>query len=351
MKLIDYLKYRSPVIAAFILFAVLIVVCQLLCGMPLEVLWYPLGLCALAGIGFLTVGYLRQRQSCEKLRQIRNLPANSAESLPADPAEDRPAGLMYGLPADLMEDLPPPLSPEAEQYQRIIRDLCDGIRQQQAGLDQRYDDMIDYFSLWAHQIKTPIAAMKLSFQNEDSDLARQSLNDLNRIEQYVDMVMTYLKLDSEDLDYVIREHSLDDIIRPVIRGFAGEFISRKIRLEYEPAEYMVLTDDKWLGFVIEQILSNALKYTREGSIRIYMEQTSLCIKDSGIGIDAADLPRIFEKGFTGFNGRNERRASGIGLYLCKRICDNLNHEISAESTVGVGSTIRIDLAQEHLGIE
>lgn len=323
----DYLKYKRITITAFLIFAAIIFTCQLLFGMPLKILWYPYALCALIGLVFLIIGCQRQRKTCADLRLIAD------------------------LQAELIDDLPEPLSPEAAGYQKIIRSLCSENLQRQAMLSQKYDDMIDYYTAWAHQIKTPIAAMKLSFQNEDSPLARQSLSDLKRIEQYVDMVMTYLKLESEDLDYVIREHDLDDIIRPVIRNFAGEFISRKIGLEYDSVKYPVLTDDKWLAFVLEQIISNALKYTKEGTICIYMELSSLCISDTGIGIAEADLPRIFEKGFTGYNGRRDKRASGIGLYLCKRICDNLGHPISAQSTAGKGTTIRIDLKRNAIGIE
>lgn len=327
MSFIDFLKYKSPTIAAFAAFAVLIFACQLLFGMPVRILWYPFALCVLSGLAFLIFGYVKQRRTFEELKQIEE------------------------LRAELIGELPEPLSPEAAEYQRIIRALCAEEMQRQEQFSLKYSDMIDYYTAWVHQIKTPIAAMKLSFQSEDSALARQSLNELKRFEQYVDMVITYLKLESEDLDYVIREHRLDSIIRPVVRSFAGEFINRRISLAYDPIETTVLTDDKWLAFVIEQVLSNALKYTQEGTISICMEQTSLCVSDTGIGIAQADLPRIFEKGFTGYNGRKEKRASGIGLYLCKRVCDNLGHRISAESTVGKGTTIRIDLKQSAVGIE
>lgn len=327
MTFIDYLKFKKTTISAFAIFAVIILACQLLFGMPLRMLWYPYALCILIGLVFLIIGYRRQRRICSELRTIA------------------------GLQAHLMDELPEPLSPEAAEYQRIIHTLCVADMQRQEQFHRKYSDMIDYYTAWAHQIKTPIAAMKLSFQNEDSALARQSLNELKRIDQYVDMVMTYLKLESEDLDYVIREHNLDDIIRPVVRSFAGEFIDRRISLEYDPIDMTVLTDDKWIAFVIGQVLSNALKYTQEGTVSIRMDGTCLCISDTGIGIEPSDLPRIFEKGFTGYNGRKDKRASGIGLYLCRRICDNLGHRISAESAVSRGTTIQIDLTRNAIGIE
>ena len=327
MNFLDYLKYKRITIAAFILFAVIVFACLTLSDIPALLLLYPLILCTAAGLMFLIVGYLQYRRIYNELQMISS------------------------LRAEMIDALPQPHSPQDMQYHQIIRALCDEEMQKQTELTGRYNDLLDYYTAWTHQIKTPIAAMKLSFQNEDSVLARQSLNDLKRVEQYVDMALTYLKLDSGDIDYVIQEHDLDDIIRQAIRNFAGEFIDRKIRLEYETIQYKVLTDDKWLAFVIEQILSNALKYTNEGTIRIYMEGSTLCISDTGIGIDASDSPRIFEKGFTGYNGRKDKRASGIGLYLCKRICVNLSHGISVESEVGTGTTIRIELEQTSVGIE
>ena len=327
MKFIDYLKYKRITLIAFFVFALITFACLALSDVRPGQLLYPFILCLLAGLVFLSIGYLRYRRTCDELKLISQ------------------------LHAEMIDALPEPASPRDLQYQEIIRSLRTENMQKQAGLSSKYQDLLDYYTAWTHQIKTPIAAMKLRFQNEDSPLARQSLNDLRRIEQYVDMALTYLKLDSGDIDYVIREHDLDEIIRQAIRNFAGEFIARKIRLEYEAVSFKVLTDDKWLAFVLEQILSNALKYTNEGSIRICMEGSTLCVRDTGIGIAATDLPRIFEKGFTGYNGRTDKRASGIGLYLCKRICDNLSHCISAESEVGAGTRIMIDLKQTALGIE
>ena len=113
-----------------------------------------------------------------------------------------------------------------------------------------------------------------------------------------------------------------------------------------------MTDEKWLSFVIEQILSNALKYTREGSVTIYVrEPKTLCIEDTGIGIAKSDLPRVFEKGYTGYNGRTDKRASGLGLYLCRRICDSLGAKINISSEVRRGTLVSVDLEQYELGRE
>ena len=212
--------------------------------------------------------------------------------------------------------------------------------------------MTDYYTVWAHQIKTPIASMRLTLQNEDSALSRKLTSDLFRIEQYVEMVLTFLRLDAESTDYVFKEYDLDSIVKSAVRKFSSEFIDRKLRLIYEPLNAFVITDEKWLSFVIEQILSNALKYTPSGSITISLVgEKTLRIQDTGIGIDPSDLPRIFENGYTGFNGRTDRKASGIGLYLCRRVCNNLGHTITASSIADVGTAIDIDLTQTKVEME
>lgn len=162
----------------------------------------------------------------------------------------------------------------------------------------------------------------------------------------------YLRLESPSSDYVIRNYALDDIVRQAVRKYASQFIRRRLRLEYTPLNVSVITDEKWLLFVIEQVLSNALKYTRSGSVSITLEAPkTLCIRDTGIGIAPEDLPRVFEKGFTGCNGRTDKRATGIGLYLCRRILEKLGHTIAITSTVGEGTTVRIGLQQDALEVE
>ena len=249
-------------------------------------------------------------------------------------------------------DLPQTSGPLEKDYREIINKLKEEQEYSRQKTTSDFNNMVEYYTVWAHQIKTPIASMRLQIQSVDSDLARRLDGDLNRIEAYVEMVLTFLRLDSDSTDYVIRKIDLDAVIKPAIRKFARDFISKKLTMDFKPTEYKVLSDDKWLSFVIEQVLSNAVKYTKKGGIKVYMDEPGiLCIEDTGIGISAEDLPRIFENGYTGFNGREDKRASGIGLYLCKRICDNLGHKIYAESEPGVGTKIRIDMNIKEIGIE
>ena len=251
---------------------------------------------------------------------------------------------LSAMPFDVMMDFPESVSVLETDYQQIIVELQEGQRRMKDEMSFQHQDMMDYYTVWAHQIKTPIAAMRLTLQNTDSFFSRKLSVELARVEQYVDMVLCYLRLDTDTRDYVIAVYELDDILRQALRKFAGQFIGKKIHLDYQPLNAQVMTDEKWLLFVIEQILSNALKYTQQGCVSIYLESPKiLCIRDTGMGIAPEDLPRIFEKGYTGYNGRTDKKASGLGLYLCARICHNLGHGISAESEPDKGTVIKLNL--------
>ena len=249
------------------------------------------------------------------------------------------------------EQLPPPENLIEEDYRQLIRALGEEKQRQASAMDLRMSDMQDYFTLWAHQIKTPIAAMRLILQTKPENSAMEIEGELFRVEQYVEMVLNYLRLDSDSTDFVFRTCALDDIIRQCVRKYAKQFIRKRIRLEYEGTALQVLTDEKWLCFVIEQILSNALKYTAAGSIRIFTQGETLVIADTGMGIAPEDLPRVFEKGYTGYNGRTDKKATGIGLYLCKKILQKLGHGISISSEVGKGTRVSIDLSREEIVLE
>ena len=166
------------------------------------------------------------------------------------------------------------------------------------------------------------------------------------------MVLSYLRLDSSSTDYVLQDCSLDQLLRGAVRKLAKMFILKKITLDFRETGKTVLTDGKWLGFVVEQALSNALKYTPEGGvIRVYGDGDTVVIADSGIGIRPEDLPRVFEKGFTGYNGRTERKSTGIGLYLSKQVCERLGHGITVTSRPGQGTLVRLDLSRGRRVVE
>lgn len=216
--------------------------------------------------------------------------------------------------------------------------------------------------MWVHQIKTPIAALGVLIQSGEEleevqespkaqELTRSMKMEVFRIEQYVDMVLTYLRMGSATSDYAFRICSLEEIVRQAVRKYSQMFIMTRTRLHLEIQDQKILTDEKWLTFVIEQILSNAVKYARGGEISIYTEEKTLVISDNGIGIAEEDLPRIFEKGFTGYNGRANKKSTGIGLYLCKTIIDRLHHTIWIESKPEKGTKVYLNFDRESRRIE
>ncbi len=323
MKLfLSYLKYHKRLILCCLLFCAVFIAVFALYHLPIEAVLYPFVLCFLMTAVIVIYDFIRTKQRYKKLEDLKK------------------------FTEAMIEDFPQPESVEEEQYAQIISVLKNEITELQSVSVKKYNDVIEYYTLWVHQIKTPIASMRLTLQNEDSEFSRRISGDLFRIEQYVEMVLTYLRLDSDSSDYVFRECELDNIIRRCIKKFAAEFIDKHLSIDFTPTREKTVTDEKWLSFVIEQLLSNALKYTRQGGIKIYMNGSGiLCIEDSGIGIASEDLPRIFEKGYTGNIGRIEKHSSGIGLYLCRRICDNLGIKITVQSEINKGTTVMLDMGR------
>ena len=321
-----YLKRQLPALGLFAACAVIFFLSFALYELPMAAVGYPALICLVLCIVFILI---RGAKSVRKHLILSAL----TESFTSDMLPE----------AETVDDA---------DYRRIIGLLQEAGRRQEGSSAKKYADMVEYYTLWAHQIKTPIAAMRLTLQNEDTQLSRRLMSELGRVERYVEMVLAYLRLDGESTDYLLREYDLDSVIRSSVRKFSGEFIDRKLALDFQPTGIKVLTDEKWLSFVLEQLISNALKYTPSGKVTIRLEEPStLCVEDTGIGIAPEDLPRIFDQGFTGHNGRTDKRASGLGLYLCRRVCRNLGHSIAVESEPGKGTAIKLDLSRKKLTAE
>ena len=306
------------------------------------VFWLITGICACLN------GFYRYRKKVEQLELIAAAPDINLSQM------DSPVG-------------------QDERFQQEIMQQLNQMRIDVENASQKSsEDMTDYYTMWAHQIKTPIFALRLLLQ-ESTEENKEKLSELFKIEQYVEMVLGYLRTEDMSSDLKLSRCSLDRIIRDQVHKYAGIFVSRKLTLTYESISQDVLTDEKWLGFVIGQILSNALKYTRTGGIRIYLEKKlsldtddvsisignddcnkvenlTLVIEDTGIGIRAEDIPRIFEKGYTGVNGRDDNRATGIGLYLSNKIMRKLGHRLYITSTEGKGTKVFLEFSVEDLNM-
>ena len=294
-----YLYARRRVIAAFLLFAAVFGVVFWLGGVPMGAVGYASAICGVLALAFGCTDFLSFRQRCAVLKKLQDEITVSVDNLPE------------------------PQNAAEEGCAELLRALFRSRAELQEHYEQSISDMTDYYTMWAHQIKTPIAAMRLSLAEQDSP-------------------------ESSDTDYVIKECRLEDIVKSAVRRFSGQFIRKKLTLQMSGLDRMVLTDEKWLLFVIGQVLSNAVKYTRAGGITITCENDILKIQDTGIGIAPEDLPRIFEKGYTGCNGRSDMKASGLGLYLCRQICGRLGHRISVESSGG--TSVFIDLRRSGVDL-
>lgn len=238
-----------------------------------------------------------------------------------------------------------------ELYRQIIAAMEEEERNFISEYDEKKQDMADYYTMWIHQIKTPIAALRLLLQEE-----KQPREELFKIEQYAEMALHYARLDSLSSDLAFRTQDIYKMVKHAVKKYSIFFIGNGLSFQLEECSIRAVTDEKWITFVIEQILSNALKYTHEGGIHIYgLDRTGsktrgeaayLVIEDSGIGIREEDLPRIFERGFTGYNGRLDKKSTGIGLYLCRQILDRLSHTIRVESHIGQGTKVTLGFVQE-----
>lgn len=360
-----YIKENIRWLAVILCIAVVMAVTMLVNGISFWEIGYAMLLCVFVTIVTIAVGYGRHRESLRRLDEMRkNIAVES-------------------------NDMKTPEYLYEQQYQECIRAISLEKNQLQNEMMNRQKDLSEYYSMWVHQIKTPIAALKLLLdetmtayfdaeEREENDTfvikEQQKQYELFRIEQYVDMALQYTRLGAETNDFVFQKVMLDEVIKPSIHKYAKLFIHKKLRLIYEPQDMMAVTDKKWLGFVIDQLLSNAVKYTKQGGVTIQVvdasqmrscedisdseetqpykrwydrdiaeteEYVHIIIEDTGIGIRAEDLPRVCEKGYTGYNGHADQYSTGIGLYLCKAILDKLGHRLVITSEEGKGTRAEI----------
>ena len=318
----SYLKKNIKVYILFVVFIAIFFVMFYLYNLPLEALIYTGSFCFLAALIASISDYANYKESYKKLNFLEQNILNDLEALPKS------------------------LDIRIDYYHKIIEKLYEELEKLTQENRQKNTDMVDYYSMWVHQIKTPIAAMNFLLDNEEVD-QKILQQELFKIERYVEMVLTYIRLDSISSDYVITKINLDEVVKDTVKKYASLFINKKIKLNYVSHETMVISDKKWLSFAFEQILGNSVKYSSTGGeITIETFENKLVIEDKGIGIKEEDLPRIFEKGFTGFNGRYEKKSSGLGLYLCKKTLDKLGHHIEISSKVGEGTRIEITFPKE-----
>lgn len=332
-----YLRERSVPVFLYIAEALVFMVIASLYGYEgvLSNMTYALELALFLGACYLIWDYMKYRGKYRELQQLLL-------------AEERADGL-------------PQSSSAIEQaYRQIITAQEAEKRALITQLDEKQQNMADYYSMWTHQIKIPLAAMDLLLQNADENVrtAKQLREEVFKTGQYVDMALHYARMESISADLSFTKQDVGELVKGALKKYWLLFSGAGVNLHLEECHAQVITDGKWFSFVIEQVLSNALKYTKKGSISIYgvdedgrgvSEGCSyLVIEDTGIGIEASDLPRIFERGFTGYNGRLGNKSTGIGLYLCRQIMDRLGLSIRVESKQNEGTKVFLGIVQEEI---
>lgn len=240
-----------------------------------------------------------------------------------------------------------------KDYELLLSKLDKDYRSEIGELEAGNQRLMDYYSMWSHQIKTPIAVLNLKMQEDELDqtILKQ---ELFKIDQYLDMMLQYLRMNHTETDFVFEAIDLDQLIKDTVKKYAVFFIHKNLSFSLEATNQTIISDKKWLQFVLEQVLFNAIKYTNKGGIRVYLSpenKEALIIEDSGIGILSEDLVRVFERGYTGFNGRTYQQASGLGLFMSKEILVKLGHQIDLTSEVGVGTKIKLDFSQKTFEME
>lgn len=317
-----YLREHLPLAGLLALFAGTFALVLSLYHLPTEPVAYASALCAVMGLIALIWGFVRYRRAHQARAHVLNAPHL------------------------LLDELPSPRTLSEADDQAIMQRLLHDIRTAQSDLAAYRQDSTDYFTAWVHQIKTPLSVMRLQLQSEDTPENRAMLAELFQMEQ------SYARLGNPTKDLVLTRVPLDPVIRQAIRDFAPLLIRKKLRLQYEPTAESALTDSKWLLFILHQLLSNAVKYTERGRVSIRVTSApAIIVADTGIGIAPEDVPRVFEKGYTGYNGRGGQKSTGLGLYLVHQTAEMLHCRVSLSSRIGEGTSVTIDLHQEELGKE
>ena len=249
----------------------------------------------------------------------------------------------YLIP-EIMEE---PLLADQQVFYRIMKMAEKSMLEEIEAVQRERKEYREYIEQWIHEVKTPITAIRLLCENHRSDTSRELLAELEHINRYTEQALYYARSEETQRDYLIRETSLGDVIHGAVADNKYLLRRHQVKVEVEDAGICACTDDKWLRFLLDQLISNAVKYRgSEPKLRFVAGERQgrvfLAVEDNGIGIPESDLPRIFDKGFTGTNGRLQKSSTGIGLYLCRKLCDKLGIGLTGESG-GRGKGTRMEL--------
>lgn len=328
--LFSYVKSRIGVIVSGIVCVLVLLLICWVYGYSLMPVGLSFATLALLGGIFGAIGYRKYAKKHEELDKAKEFPQALAEE--------------FSGSEDSLGSVEEKVDKIEQDYRELLVNLSDELSRVKEENASQYNAMLDYYTMWVHQIKTPISALSLIIQNmEDQETASRLRSQLIHVENYADMALNYLRLGSESNDLQFSTVNVDDVVRSEIRRAMTMFTTKGLSVDFAASGVEVSTDKKWLGFIVGQLISNAIKYQKTGTIHFYgdKEARSITIEDEGIGIAKEDLPRIFEKGYTGYNGHNEKKSTGLGLYLVKKAADLISAQVLFDSEVGKGTKVTI----------
>ena len=326
MKMLDYLKEKSIFLSVNLMFFIMISTVMYFSNISFVIIFLVFFIWFFPLSTYILIEYMKYRKYFSNINNI-------LESLDKK----------YLLPEVLQE----PNFMVGENINDILKELSRDMHEQVKHYRNIQEEYREYIEMWVHEIKTPIASSKLLIENNTNEVTRKIDTQMDRIENYVEQVLYYSRSDEVGKDYIIKKVGLSKLVKDVIKRNQRDFISKRISLQLGDLDEIIYSDTKWVEFILNQIIGNAIKYSKgkDDKIEIYLKKISsaviLTIKDHGVGIIERDLNRVFEKGFTGENGRKFGKSTGIGLYLCKKLTDKLGLGLQIQSEENVGTEISI----------
>lgn len=327
MKIKLYIRSRLKYLLLLFILLIIFFSTWALWGNDVSAALYCMGLCAFVCAAFFAADFVRTYRRHKELEALKAALSDYMSALPAMP--------------DVV----------TEDYRELAQMCREELKNKIVALDRVHNETIEYYTMWVHQIKTPLAALSLILGDDGDPRARE---ELFKIERYAEMALRFPRTGSLKSDLVLARQDIDALIRESVKKYSVLFIGSRVTLQLEKTGICAVTDGKWFCFMLEQFISNAVKYTRAsgraagGTVKISAgsRPRSVVILDTGIGIRQEDVPRVFERGYTGINGRVDKRASGIGLYTAKTVADALGVYLSLTSEEGKGTRVEIVLPED-----
>lgn len=330
MKISDYVKDRGIFIAINLMIFMIISSFMYSANVASVIIFLIFCVWFLPLITYMVIEYI-------KLRKYFNTVKNILENLDKK----------YLLPEVLNE----PNFIEGEEINYIFKVLSRDMHENVKYYKNMQEEYREYIEMWVHEIKTPIASTKLLIENNTNKITRKIDTQMDRIENFVEQVLYYSRSDEVGKDYIIKKIELSKVVKSVVKKNQRDFIGKRISLQLGELDEIIYSDAKWIEFILNQIVGNAIKYSKGEGDKIKIESKRLAnsvvltIEDNGVGIIERDLNRVFEKGFTGENGRKFGKSTGIGLYLCKKLCDKMGLGLNIESKENEGTKVTIIFPQ------